>query len=207
MKELEEEIEKPTGIWTVRPPELKLEGVLVSQDCGVLLRFKETTGLKCVPYQSRVQCTNKPACDRSPQLYRKITTCKSLWRSINLCLTYHCRRGDCYDYQFHPLTAALPRDRPHKFGHWAQSRLSILLLVTEFDRCHFVRWGEMCRENACWRSTHSTQHITLGILADGRASLSALAPAGVACMLFINEAVCILQGLLDITAFMLNDSL
>ena len=48
MKELEEEIEKPTGIWTVRPPELKLEGVLVSQDCGVLLRFKETTGLKYV---------------------------------------------------------------------------------------------------------------------------------------------------------------
>ena len=52
MRELEEEIEKPTGIWTVQPPELKLEGVLVSQDCGVLLRFKKTTGLKCVFHPS-----------------------------------------------------------------------------------------------------------------------------------------------------------
>lgn len=48
MEELEEEIEKPTGIWTVRPPELRLEGVLVSQDCGVLFRITNTTGLKCV---------------------------------------------------------------------------------------------------------------------------------------------------------------
>lgn len=47
MEELEEEIEKPTGIWTARPPELRLEGVLISQDCGVLFRFTETTGLKC----------------------------------------------------------------------------------------------------------------------------------------------------------------
>lgn len=56
MQELEREIEKPTGIATVKAPELKLNGVLVSQNCGILIEVNEVIGLK------------------SPQLYRKITT-------------------------------------------------------------------------------------------------------------------------------------
>ena len=33
------------------------------------------------------------------------------------------------------------------------------------------------------------QHVTVAILADGRPSISVLAPAGLACLLFIYEAV------------------
>ncbi len=46
MKELEREIEKPTGISTIKPPELRLDGVLISQDCGIVYEIKDTIGLK-----------------------------------------------------------------------------------------------------------------------------------------------------------------
>lgn len=137
MKQLEEEIEKPTGIWTVRPPEMKLNGVLVSQDCGVLLKIKETTGLK------------------SPQLYRKITTYAGISTIINLILLRLLTRETAR------IGSAIGLNRVSRYTFLAQSLV---------DAISFVG------------------HITLGILADGRASLSVLAPAGLACMLFINEA-------------------
>ncbi|KAI0726059.1 hypothetical protein C8Q72DRAFT_998682 [Fomitopsis betulina] len=137
MEELEEEIEKPTGIWTARPPELRLEGVLISQDCGVLFRFTETTGLK------------------SPQLYRKITTYAGLATIINLILLQLLSRETAR------ISSATGLNRVSRYSFLSQSLI---------DAISFVG------------------HITLGILAEGRASLSALAPAGIACMLFINEA-------------------
>ena len=48
MQELEDEIDKPTGIATVAPPPLTMEGVLVSRNCGILYEFKKTTGVKYV---------------------------------------------------------------------------------------------------------------------------------------------------------------
>ncbi|KAI0925008.1 hypothetical protein AcW1_006950 [Taiwanofungus camphoratus] len=56
MQELEDEIDSPTGISTISPPEMKMNGVLVSQNCGILLEMKHVKGLK------------------SQQLFRKITT-------------------------------------------------------------------------------------------------------------------------------------
>ncbi|KAI0071333.1 hypothetical protein K474DRAFT_1607089 [Panus rudis PR-1116 ss-1] len=55
MKELEDEIDNPTGISTITPPPLLMKGVLLSKNCGMLFEF-DTTGLK------------------SQSLYRKITT-------------------------------------------------------------------------------------------------------------------------------------
>ncbi|KAH9829949.1 uncharacterized protein C8Q71DRAFT_717557 [Rhodofomes roseus] len=137
MKQLEEEIEKPTGIWTVRPPEMKLDGVLVSQNCGVLFKIKETTGLK------------------SPQLYRKITTYAGISMIVNFILLRLLIRETAR------ISNAIGLNRVSRYTFLAQSLI---------DAISFVG------------------HITLGILADGRASLSVLAPAGLACMLFINEA-------------------
>lgn len=48
MKELEDEIDNPTGITTVRPPEMKLTGVLISKNCGILYELPDIDGLKCV---------------------------------------------------------------------------------------------------------------------------------------------------------------
>ncbi|KZT68761.1 hypothetical protein DAEQUDRAFT_765968 [Daedalea quercina L-15889] len=137
MKQLEQETEKPTGIWTVRPPEMKLNGVLVSQDCGVLFNLKETTGLK------------------SPQLYRKITTYAGIATIVHFILLRLLSRETTR------INSATGLNRVSRYSFLAQSLI---------DAISFVG------------------HITLGILADGRASLSALAPAGLACMLFINEA-------------------
>ncbi len=48
MEELEHEYEKPTGISTVKPPELSLDGVLLSQNCGILYEVKHVVGLQYV---------------------------------------------------------------------------------------------------------------------------------------------------------------
>ena len=54
MQELEEEIDNPTGITTVRAPEMKLSGVLISKNCGILYELPDIQGLKCVQFISRV---------------------------------------------------------------------------------------------------------------------------------------------------------
>ena len=48
MEELEHEYEEPTGISTVKAPELSLDGVLLSQNCGILYEVQHVVGLQCV---------------------------------------------------------------------------------------------------------------------------------------------------------------
>jgi len=48
MQELEDEIQKPTGIWTVATPKLSIGGLLVSKECGVLYEVTNTEGLRSV---------------------------------------------------------------------------------------------------------------------------------------------------------------
>lgn len=58
MLELESEMEHPTGITTVSRPELKVNGVLMSRECGILLEMRAAEGLK------------------TERFWRKVTTCK-----------------------------------------------------------------------------------------------------------------------------------
>jgi hypothetical protein len=48
MEELEDEIQKPTGIWTIDIPKLSIGGVLISKECGVLYEVTNTEGLRSV---------------------------------------------------------------------------------------------------------------------------------------------------------------
>ena len=48
MEELENKLEEPTGISTVKAPELALESVLSSQDCGILYEVKHAVGVQYV---------------------------------------------------------------------------------------------------------------------------------------------------------------
>jgi transmembrane E3 ubiquitin-protein ligase len=57
MCELEDELQNPTGATTARRPKLSLDGLLLSQNCGILYEVKDTEGL------------------RSKTFFRKITTC------------------------------------------------------------------------------------------------------------------------------------
>lgn len=54
LKELEDEIDNPTGITTVRPPEMKLTGVLISKNCGILYELPDIDGLKYVTFACQV---------------------------------------------------------------------------------------------------------------------------------------------------------
>lgn len=48
MEELEREFDEPTGITTVKAPELALEGVLLSQNCGILHEVKHAIRVQYV---------------------------------------------------------------------------------------------------------------------------------------------------------------
>ncbi|KAF9779793.1 hypothetical protein BJ322DRAFT_1086479 [Thelephora terrestris] len=52
--ELEQEIFDPTGISTVRPPKMALNGVLISQSCGILYQIDESTGISTWGYGRNV---------------------------------------------------------------------------------------------------------------------------------------------------------
>ena len=47
MRELEDELQNPTGISTVSTPKLSVSGVLLSKECGILYEIKNSEGLRC----------------------------------------------------------------------------------------------------------------------------------------------------------------
>ncbi|KAI0334632.1 hypothetical protein GY45DRAFT_1269816, partial [Cubamyces sp. BRFM 1775] len=142
MDELENEIDKPTGITTVSAPEMALEGVLLSQNCGMLYEIKHTIGV-----QSR-------------RLHRKITTYSGCAALVNLALVALYRRQAAHS------DTAIGLSRVSRYTFLIQSLI---------DAISFIG------------------HVTLGILAEGRSSLSALAPAALACLLFVYEAQMVIQ--------------
>ncbi|CAL1715555.1 unnamed protein product [Somion occarium] len=68
LEELEEEIDSPTGISTVKQPPLLMNGLLISKDCGMMYKLKDIRGLK------------------SQSLYRKITTYAGISAIVNAIL-------------------------------------------------------------------------------------------------------------------------
>jgi len=46
MEDLEDELQKPTGKWTAKRPPLRLNGMLVSRECGLLYRLHDADGLR-----------------------------------------------------------------------------------------------------------------------------------------------------------------
>jgi hypothetical protein len=48
MHDLEDELQKPTGKWTVDRPPLRVNGVLMSRECGLLYRLHDAEGLRYV---------------------------------------------------------------------------------------------------------------------------------------------------------------
>jgi transmembrane E3 ubiquitin-protein ligase len=48
MQELEDELQKPTGVWTVDPPKLSVDGLLMSKECGIIYEVINTEGLRSV---------------------------------------------------------------------------------------------------------------------------------------------------------------
>ncbi|KAI8974598.1 hypothetical protein BD414DRAFT_498160 [Trametes punicea] len=137
MDELEKELDEPTGITTVKAPELALDGVLLSQDCGMLFELKHAVGVQ------------------SQRLYRKISTYSGFSTLVNLALLALFRK------QAAESSSAVGLSRVSRYTFLVQSLI---------DAISFIG------------------HITLCILAEGRPSLSVLAPAGLACLLFVYEA-------------------
>lgn len=88
MKELEAELEHPTGINTVQRPDLNINGVLISRECGMLYEIKEAEGLKYVrTFDPQAIIFAYPTTARSQRFWRKVTTCAS-FRHQSLAVLY-----------------------------------------------------------------------------------------------------------------------
>jgi transmembrane E3 ubiquitin-protein ligase len=46
MLELEEELQHPTGLTTIMMPELSVDFVLLSRDCGIMYKLDHTFGIR-----------------------------------------------------------------------------------------------------------------------------------------------------------------
>ncbi|KAI0683663.1 hypothetical protein BC835DRAFT_1295386 [Cytidiella melzeri] len=137
LAELEDETDNPTGITTVRAPEMKLTGVLISQNCGILYELSNIVGLK------------------SQSLFRKITTYGGVSAVVNAVLLWLLLR------QIPLSRSAAGLSRVSRYPFIIQSLI---------DAVSFVG------------------HVTIAILSEGRTSVAVLAPAGLACVLFVYQA-------------------
>ncbi|KAF9054394.1 hypothetical protein BJ165DRAFT_1412859 [Panaeolus papilionaceus] len=137
MLEVEEELQNPTGVWTISPPPLSLTGVLLSKECGILLKVTNTEGL------------------RSRMFFRKVTTYAG-WTGLSYLL----------------LLILFAQQMSISRTPSGVSRVSLFSFLSQ----------------SALDSVSFAGHITFAILAEGRPSLSLIAPAFIACILFIQEA-------------------
>ncbi|TFK52045.1 hypothetical protein OE88DRAFT_1658813 [Heliocybe sulcata] len=137
MRELEAELLKPTGITTVKDPGIKIEGVMVSKECGFVWELRESEGV------------------RSNAWYRMVTTYAGLSAVVYLC-----------------LLTLLAR------------QLNISRTPTNVSR--LSRWSFLTQALA--DSIFFAGHITFAVVTEGQASISLVAPAFLACLLFVYEA-------------------
>ncbi|KAG2071545.1 hypothetical protein BDR04DRAFT_1098008 [Suillus decipiens] len=137
MEDLEDELQKPTGRWTVKRPPLKLNGVLLSRECGILYNFHDAEGL------------------RSQLFFRKVATYAGISAFV-------------YLLQLLLLSRQVDRSRTPA----GLSRVSLWTFLTQ----------------SIVDSVSFAGHITFAIIANGRPSLSLVAPAFVACVLFAFES-------------------
>ncbi|KAG1723246.1 uncharacterized protein EDB91DRAFT_1240120 [Suillus paluster] len=135
MEDLEDELQKPTGRWTVKRPPLKLNGVLLSRECGILYKLHDTEGLSLL---IRVFCS-----DAGISAFVYLAQLLLLSRQVDRSRT----------------PAGL-------------SRVSLWTFLTQ----------------SIVDSVSFAGHITFAIIASGRPSLSLVAPAFVACVLFAFES-------------------
>ncbi|KAF7308521.1 RING-type domain-containing protein [Mycena chlorophos] len=137
LSQLEDEIQHPTGIWTVRAPPMSLDGLLMSKECGILYEFRRTEGLGL------------------QTLFRKLTTYAGVAGVIYLI-----------------MLVLLSRQMKESRTPAGISRLSFwtFLVQSTVDSLSFAG------------------HTVFALVADGKPSLSLIAPAFLVCVLFANEA-------------------
>ncbi|KZT21185.1 hypothetical protein NEOLEDRAFT_1074064 [Neolentinus lepideus HHB14362 ss-1] len=137
MSELEAELLKPTGITTVQDPGIKLEGVMVSKECGFVWELRDGEGV------------------RSNVWYRMVTTYAGASALVYLC-----------------LLALLAR------------QMNVSRTPTNLSR--LSRWSFLTQ--ALSDAIFFAGHITFAVVTDGQPSISLVAPAFLACLLFVYEA-------------------
>ncbi|KAG6374644.1 hypothetical protein JVT61DRAFT_4009 [Boletus reticuloceps] len=136
MQDIEDELQKPTGKWTAKRPPLRLNGMLVSRECGLLYHLHDADGL-------------------------------------SIYLLYFTPDASVSAIVYLVLLVLLTRQMDRAHSPAALTRLSVWTFLTQ----------------AIVDAVAFAGHITFAILANGRPSMSLVAPAFLACLLFALEAV------------------
>ncbi|KAJ7581470.1 hypothetical protein C8J56DRAFT_960123 [Mycena floridula] len=137
MEELEHELQKPSGLSTVKAPKLTTEVVLLSRECGIMYQLMETEGL------------------RSSAFFRKVTDYSGSAAAAYLILVF---------LLFRQLSSSRTPSGVSRVSRWT------FFIQATLDSFSFAG------------------HVTFAILSEGRPSLSLVAPAFLACVLFYHEA-------------------
>lgn len=174
MRDVESELQQPTGRWTaeVFPPHLN--GVLISRDCGILYRLHDGVGLRSVETKRPFFRLLTLRLHRSQLFFRKVTTCALNTLSSSFALTSKSLDAGVSAIVYLVILSLLTRQIERTHSSASLSRLSVWTFYTQaiVDAMSFAG------------------HITFAILANGRPSLALVAPAFIACVLFSLEAVC-----------------
>ncbi|TFK71357.1 hypothetical protein BDN72DRAFT_817637 [Pluteus cervinus] len=136
MADYESELQNPTGAWTVKPPPLSVNSLIISEECGIIFELVDSKGLS------------------SKSFFRKVTNYAAMmtlaYFALILLSTRQTRRSR--------TPSGLSR-----VSRW------VFLPQAALDCVAFAG------------------HITFAVLAEGRTSLALLAPAFLACVLFLIE--------------------
>jgi hypothetical protein len=76
MREIEDELQNPTGIRTLPPPKISINGLFLSKECGIFYELTDTEGIRFVRFAFSFFPYNL-ACLSSHSFFRKVTACKS----------------------------------------------------------------------------------------------------------------------------------
>ena len=176
MQELEDELQNPTGISTVSTPKLSVSGILLSRECGVLYEVTNSEGLRCASCPRKLLLMMMKTATGHTLSSARSQRVRAIW---NL---------------YSPLS--------HR--HWVlaiDAGLTgisyLILLILFFRQTEHSRTPSGISRVSLWTfliqatmdSVSFAGHITFAILAEGRPSLSLIAPAFLACLVFVHEAV------------------
>ena len=191
MLELEQEIFEPSGISTVEPPKMIMEGVLISKPCGILYHLDGCTGLRYdIPLRLRHSVPNKMLVHGSTiamsshvchpfsqhnDVKSKTKVVDAGWSSIiYLVMLLLLSRQ---------ITASRTPAGVSRLSRWTFFAQALIDTIT------FVIVGVFRYHSSCVLSPETPQLASLAIGVHTRASIPLIAPAALAMVLLVYEMV------------------
>lgn len=190
MLELEQEIFDPSGISTVDPPKMILEGVLISKPCGILYHIDGSTGVRYdAPSRSHSSVSDESSARGNTAATPSHVRCRSS-QSRDIQPKMRVVDAGWSTIIYLVMLFLLSRQITVSRTPAAISRLSRWTFFTQalIDTLTFVIVG-LLRYHLSRLTLGIPQLISLAIAVSARASIPLIAPAALAVILLVYEMV------------------